>query len=159
MLLFLVSVTKESIENGFGFPFSQKRPCSLLVLIANVTLAHLLRLKIHIFSWQSLSSDRRLYLHNRPPPPPKKKEKKMKLKIRCGWTNQYKTIAFILHNIHNLYMHLRRQCDSISTSVHLETLTPNVLFFNLYFVLMLYGHSTNFSHVWAISCLPGLNQY
>ena len=62
---FWFSVTKQSFENGFGFPNDQKYPCYALVLKLNVTLARPLRLVIlYFFKWKILSDDRRLYLHD-----------------------------------------------------------------------------------------------
>ena len=49
MLFFWFSVTKQSLENGFGFPYDQKYPRSTLVLKINVILARLLRLVILYF--------------------------------------------------------------------------------------------------------------
>ena len=64
-MLFWFSVTKQSFENGFGFPNDQKYPGYPLVLILNVTLARPLRLVIlYFFKWKILSDDRRLYFHD-----------------------------------------------------------------------------------------------
>ena len=64
-MLFWFLVTKQSFENGFGFPHDQKYPRYPLVLKLNVTLARPLRLVIlYFFKWKILSDDRRLYLHD-----------------------------------------------------------------------------------------------
>ena len=64
-VLFWFLVTKQSFENGFGFPNDQKYPPYPLVLKLNVTLARPLRLVILYFlKWKILSNDRRLYLHD-----------------------------------------------------------------------------------------------
>ena len=63
-LLFWVSVTKQSFENGFGFPQWLEIPTlPAIVLKFNVTLARPLRLVIlYFFKMENL--DRRLYLHD-----------------------------------------------------------------------------------------------
>ena len=48
-MLFLFSVTKQSPENGFGFPNDQKYPRYPLVLKFNITLARLMRLVVKYF--------------------------------------------------------------------------------------------------------------
>ena len=59
------SETKQSFENGFGFPNDQKYPRYPLVFKLNVTLARPLRLVIlYFFKWKILSEDRRLCLHD-----------------------------------------------------------------------------------------------
>ena len=64
-MLFWFLATKQSRENGFGFPHDQKYPRYTLVLKLNVTLARPLRLVIlYSFKWKFLSDDRRLYLHD-----------------------------------------------------------------------------------------------
>ena len=85
-MLFRFSVTKQSLENGFGFPNDQKYTRYPLALKFNVTLAQQLRLVIlYCFKWKLLSDDRR---------------QQMKLEIWCGWAHPYKTIAkVIVHGI------------------------------------------------------------
>ena len=64
-MLFWFSVTKQSFENGFGFPNDQKYPRHPLVLKLNVTLVRPLRLVIlYFYKWKILSDDRCLYLHD-----------------------------------------------------------------------------------------------
>ena len=52
--LFLFSVTKQSLRNGFGSPNDQKFPRDTLVLKCNVTLAQTLRLVILYFLMEIL---------------------------------------------------------------------------------------------------------
>ena len=91
-MLFWFSVTKQSFENGVGFPNDQKYPRYPLVLKLNVTLARPLRWVIlYFFKLKILSDDRRLYIHysnwNSIP--------------LCRWADPYKTIAkFTVHSIY-----------------------------------------------------------
>ena len=48
-MLYLVSVTKQSLENGFAYPNDKKYPRYPLALKLNVTLARPLRLVIPYF--------------------------------------------------------------------------------------------------------------
>ena len=64
-MLFWFSVTKQSFENGFGYPHDQKYQRYPLVLKLNVILARQQRLVIlYFFNWKILSDDRGLYLHD-----------------------------------------------------------------------------------------------
>ena len=89
--LFWFSVTKQSLENGFGFPqwsemptlptsLKIKRHFSTAAAFGNSAffkMENLVRWSALVPSWQQ-----------------------MKLRIWCGWAHPYKTIAkFIVHNI------------------------------------------------------------